>query len=258
MGKTKKVLIAIAFVILLGYSAVVSLIAFGGNGVLDSGSNTDNAGGIFLRSYKAADVDAKLAGDEIVKVTQNDDVYFFDGPGTEQAIIFYPGANVEYTSYAPLMYKLAEKGMDGFLVKMPLDYAFAGIGLAEPIINEHPEYSHWNLAGHSLGGAMIATYASLTSHHIDGVYLLAAYAASDISDVDEVLVIYGSEDGVLERDKVESGRKYCPENYREYIIEGGNHAQFGSYGEQKNDGTATISAEEQITKTVEQIMLNKK
>ena len=33
-------------------------------------------------------------------------------------------------------------------------------------------------------------------------------------------------------------------------MEGGNHAQFGNYGEQKGDGKATISAEEQQRQTV--------
>ena len=33
-------------------------------------------------------------------------------------------------------------------------------------------------------------------------------------------------------------------------MEGGNHSQFGNYGEQKGDGKATISAEEQQRQTV--------
>ena len=33
-------------------------------------------------------------------------------------------------------------------------------------------------------------------------------------------------------------------------MEGGNHAQFGNYGEQKGDGKATITATEQQEQTV--------
>jgi len=38
-------------------------------------------------------------------------------------------------------------------------------------------------------------------------------------------------------------------------IEGGNHAQFGSYGPQPGDNEATISAQEQLDQTVEAIAL---
>ena len=35
-----------------------------------------------------------------------------------------------------------------------------------------------------------------------------------------------------------------------YTIPGGNHAYFGKYGEQKGDGEATISREDQTKETV--------
>jgi len=44
-----------------------------------------------------------------------------------------------------------------------------------------------------------------------------------------------------------AGRDKLPAaGYEEYCIDGGNHAQFGSYGEQAGDGAAAISWEEQI------------
>jgi len=45
-------------------------------------------------------------------------------------------------------------------------------------------------------------------------------------------------------------------NYIEnvFVIEGGNHAQFGNYGAQKGDGKASITADEQQEKTVEIIL----
>ena len=36
-----------------------------------------------------------------------------------------------------------------------------------------------------------------------------------------------------------------PAHMRELIIPGGNHANFGNYGAQQNDGEATITREEQ-------------
>ena len=40
----------------------------------------------------------------------------------------------------------------------------------------------------------------------------------------------------------------------EVVIDGGNHAQFGSYGVQKGDGTAEISASDQLEITAEKII----
>ena len=37
-------------------------------------------------------------------------------------------------------------------------------------------------------------------------------------------------------------------------VEGGNHAQFGSYGEQSGDGTATMSGSEQLKQAVDAIV----
>ena len=39
-----------------------------------------------------------------------------------------------------------------------------------------------------------------------------------------------------------------------FVIEGGNHAQFGNYGPQEGDGTAGITAEEQQDETVRLIL----
>jgi len=44
-----------------------------------------------------------------------------------------------------------------------------------------------------------------------------------------------------------------PENARETVIAGGNHAQFGDYGPQKGDGAAEISGEAQQTATVDAV-----
>lgn len=68
-----------------------------------------------------------------------------------------------------------------------------------------------------------------------------------------VLSIYGSEDGVLNTESVQENRSLLPDNHKEIIIEGGNHAQFGNYGEQAGDGDATVSTEEQQKLTVEAI-----
>ena len=71
-----------------------------------------------------------------------------------------------------------------------------------------------------------------------------------------MITIYGSEDGVLNRKKVAEGAKYMPENHMEFVIQGGNHAQFGDYGEQKGGEKAAISAQEQQHQAEELILKN--
>lgn len=179
---------------------------------------------------------------------------YLDGSGEENALIFYPGAKVEYTAYLPLCYELAEQGIDCFLVKMPCNLAFLGQNKAQGLMQDYT-YENWYLSGHSLGGAMAASYAAEHLKEIDGLVLLAAYPTKSLDRENfSVLSLYGSEDGVLNMEKVETGRKLMPDNYMEVCIEGGNHAYFGDYGEQKGDGVAKITREEQTKQTVDEII----
>ena len=110
------------------------------------------------------------------------------------------------------------------------------------------------MAGHSLGGAMAAMYSAEHLDSLEGLILLGAYPTVPMqADGFSVLSIYGSEDLVLNKESFEQGRSFMPKEYTELCIEGGNHAQFGNYGVQKGDGTATLSPEEQQRQTVEAI-----
>lgn len=199
-------------------------------------------------------VEEYLQGNMKVTISELSDGLYLDGPGKDNAIIFYPGAKVEYTAYLPLFYRMAEQGVDCFLTKMPCNFAFLGQNKAEGIMASY-EYEHWYLSGHSLGGAMAASWASGHMKELDGLILLAAYPTKELyADSFSVLSVYGSEDGVLNMEKVEDGRKFMPADYTELCIEGGNHAGFGNYGEQKGDKEAQISAEEQQKQTAAAIM----
>lgn len=188
-----------------------------------------------------------------VKLEEMESGLLLDGPGNEHAFIFYPGAKVEYTAYVPLLYQIAENGTDVFLLKMPCNLAFLEMNRADDIISSY-EYAHWYLGGHSLGGAMAAAYAAEHLDRLDGLVLLAAYPTKSLQAEEfSVLSLYGSEDGVLQMEKMEQGRAYMPDDYTEICIQGGNHAQFGNYGAQKKDGVATLSREEQQGKTVRAI-----
>ncbi len=211
-------------------------------------------GGMFayIEDYYHADetAQAALVSDQSVSIQKKDYGWFFDGPSDDKALIFYPGGKVEETAYAPLLHMLAENGIDAALVKMPARLAVLAGNKAEEVLKQH-EYSHWLMAGHSLGGVMAASFAA--SHdEIEELVLLASYSTKDLGDLLTVL-IYGSNDGVLSMDKYNENRSKA-HNSIEHVIRGGNHAGFGSYGHQKNDGDASISAQEQIEQTVSVIL----
>lgn len=187
---------------------------------------------------------AALVSDGTVRVERTDYGYFFDGPGEDAALIFYPGAKVEETAYAPLMRALAERGVDVCLLRMPLHMAFFAMDRAEDVLEEH-DYERWYVGGHSLGGAVAAICASKHPDDFDGVVLCAAYPTKPLDEEQIELSVYGSEDGVLDRGRLEEGRRFAPGESEELVIDGGNHAQFGSYGTQRGDGEASIPPEEQ-------------
>ena len=114
------------------------------------------------------------------------------------------------------------------------------------------DITDWYIGGHSLGGAMAASYAAKHTDELDGLVLLAAYSTADLTDSGlRVYSTYSSEDGVLNREKYEADRINLPQDTTETVIDGGCHAGFGSYGAQKGDGAPVISAEEQQQQTAD-------
>lgn len=204
--------------------------------------------------YRVTDRDGALADTDSVRVSKTDFGYFFDGPGKDSAVIFYPGAKVEDLAYADLLKRVAAGGADCFLVHMPCNLAIFGTNKANDVMAAY-SYERWFLAGHSLGGAMAASYLSKNGDKLSGLILLAAYSTKDLSALDiKTLSIYGSEDKVVNMTKIEDGRSLMPDGYEEFILDGGNHAGFGDYGEQRGDGEAKITADEQRALAAEKIL----
>ena len=208
-----------------------------------------------LFGYRAQNVDAALQSDETVTVCEIKTGWLLDGPGERDALVFYPGALVEPTAYAPLLRRLAEAGVDCFLVRMPLDLAVLAVNKANRVMQEY-SYENRYLAGHSLGGAMAAQYAAKHADQLSGLFLLGAYTVKDLTYVPfPVVYIYGTEDGVVNRAKLEKGiQQLSPPDTRVVKLEGGNHAQFGFYGPQRGDGEARVSADEQQRLTAKEIL----
>ncbi len=161
------------------------------------------------------------------------------------ALIFYPGAKVEYTAYLPILEKLRQGGIASVLMKMPFNMAIFSANAADRAYQELSGITNWFIGGHSMGGAMASSYAAGHKDKVKGLVLLGAYIYGDVLPED-ALTIYGTLNSDLE--------KHIDYTENVIIIQGGNHAQFGNYGEQKGDPAAAISREEQQNIAVRAIL----
>ncbi len=178
-------------------------------------------------------------------------IVYGDPEASDTALIFYPGGKVDPYAYEKLCTELSEQGIPVIVAKMPMELAVLDINAAKDIVASYPDVKRWFIGGHSLGGAMAATWAAKNQDSLCGVVLLAAYPTKEL-DI-PCLSVYGSEDGVLNREKYAKALSLMS-NLREFVIQGGNHCQFGDYGFQKGDNEATIGYDEQIDTTVSLIV----
>ncbi len=198
--------------------------------------------------YKSSKINNKyLKSNSVVSVRKYNNYYMFDGPNKDTAIIFYPGAKVEYTSYSELLNKLAYS-YDVFNINMPFNLAILGSNRGNIITNKY-KYKHYYIMGHSMGGVSASIYAN-NNKKIDGIIYLASYPSSKLRNDIKVISIKGSKDKVLNKKSYISAKKYLPSNALYYELKGGNHANYASYGKQKGDGINSISREKQINETV--------
>lgn len=193
-------------------------------------------------------IEAYVKEQNIQRKELEDKTLVFTGSSTETAMIFYPGANVEYNSYEPLMAACAKRGIMSILVKMPLNLAFLNFNAANKIKKNFPDVKNWYIGGHSNGGQFAAVHVSKYYKDYKGLILLASISSfKDLSNIDiKALSIIGSEDGIVKMDIYKRYKKNLPKDLTEYIIPGGCHSYFGMYGLQKKDGTPNITNIEQI------------
>ena len=214
-------------------------------------------GFVYINDYYHADNEAlavlgSVETDEVIVSQKDGMAVFLPRGGSDTGLIFYPGGKVEYSAYAPLLYRCAEMGITCVLVEMPGNLAVLDINAADGIQERYTHVNEWYLAGHSLGGAMASSYLASHAEAYEGIILLGAYATEPLQH-ERVLSIYGSEDRVLNMEKYEEGRANLPADYTELIIDGGCHAYFGAYGAQEGDGVPTITAETQWDITAQAI-----
>ena len=192
-----------------------------------------------------------MQSDELLNVSEENGWVIFspaNDPQPEMGIVFYPGGRVDYRAYSPVLRMIAEQGYFVALVPVPLNLAFFDVNVAARVQAQYPEIAHWVVAGHSLGGVAASVYAKDHVDELDGLIFFASYPADDsLKNTDiKVFSIYGTRD-MAGMEKFDETKALLPDDTQYVVVDGGNHAQFGSYGLQSGDNEATISPEEQWT-----------
>ncbi|MDX6382304.1 MAG: hypothetical protein QOI57_3328 [Rubrobacteraceae bacterium] len=162
-------------------------------------------------------------------------------------VVLYPGAHVSADAYALVAQQLAkESGALVVVARVPLDLAFLNQDAAADVIEAYPDVKRWIVGGHSLGGAMAASFTE-ANPSIDGLLLWASRPSRDIDLSNkeiEVTSIHGSEDRLIDSASIAEAQTRLPASAVYVEIEGANHYYFGDYGEQSDDGEPTISREQ--------------
>jgi predicted alpha/beta-hydrolase family hydrolase len=197
---------------------------------------------------------AALQSDGEVQV-QTEPWLVFEPVGQDPTVglALYPGGRVDPRAYAPVARAVARQGYLVVIVPMPLNLAVLAPDRAAKGMAAFPQIDRWVVGGHSLGGAMAARFAYQNPDLVQGLVLWAAYPVStdDLSGKAlAVTSISGTRDGLATPDDIAASRPLLPPDTVWVPIEGGNHAQFGWYGPQSGDGTATISREQQQEQVV--------
>lgn len=205
---------------------------------------TQGVGDDLLRSVEGVSV---VDGGEVLELLPT-------SPIGRAGLVFLCGSGISARAYVPLLRPIAKAGYPVFVVKLP--YRFAPFELhkeeamarARRVMATHPEVSAWVLSGHSLGAALAARLVRADPRMAAALVLIGTThpKQDDLSDLSiPVTKIYATNDGVAPVDRILANRRLLPAQTAWIAIEGGNHSQFGHYGHQLFDGTATIRREAQ-------------
>ena len=180
---------------------------------------------------------------------------------TGRCLMFYSGAHVLNTAYAPLLNSFANIGYTVFAPKFPFNYAILNTDKAEEIMSDQflsANCQTWVGVGHSLGASALSRYVAKNPDVFESVMLLAAsprFFTKDLSNYQGNLgMVIGDRDGVINLGKWENLRDRLPETAFLVTIPGANHVQYGNY-DGPIDNEAKISRVEQQMMTLETLLI---
>lgn len=193
-----------------------------------------------------------LESSETVTVTQSEKLVTFTPTKNPKSIgyVFLPGGNVAFETYAPLVRRIAESGVFVAIPKVALNLAIADQNAPDRVFNVYGDkYENWFVGGHSLGATVACFYAKEKYNKMVGLILFDGFATKGKPLYDLPLNMLSVESGIKSSKKWKAfndAEQYNPKDTEYYVVQGGNHRQFGDYGEiQPFDTVATITREEE-------------
>ena len=159
-------------------------------------------------------------------------------------LAFYPGAKVDPQAYAHILRPVAESGFAVVIFKPPYNLAVLDSNAADAVIgNTDDTIDRWIVGGHSLGGAMAASYAEQERNELSGLLLYAAYPVNDMSGRAALRVtsVFGTNDAIATPTEIDESARELPPSTEFVAIDGAIHSYFGDYGPQRGDGTPAVS-----------------
>lgn len=221
-----------------------------------------------LIAYRAsAEAISSLHSDSSVRVTHAEGVWQIVPNGRQDArhaaFVFFPGALVDPRAYAPLARAVASAGYAAYIVELPRRGAFGGATAPEVQMRLQAALQGLNesvkvvIGGHSRGAVVASQMVSQRPADFAGLILIGTSHPrdADLSSLDlPVVKIVGTRDGLATRPEVQQNAAKLPSSTRWIWVEGGNHSQFGWYGFQPGDWTATIEASEQRQRLIDAVL----
>jgi hypothetical protein len=226
--------------------------------VLVVGAVSILAGSVYVSTpYRANETAKKSIESSRVINLDTQKIWFFQTPSKASLnlVLVYPGGRVQPESYGLLCQEFVTRGVDCAIIEMPLNFAFVPhAGIDKVMAKLDQTYVNVIVAGHSLGGPFLVRDLQMinpASYNISTLVLLGSYSDIDFSNSNlSVISVVGSEDKLL-GESVDKYKSNLPKSTKFEVIEGGNHAQWGDYGEQDGDGKAAISSRDQKQKLLE-------
>lgn len=160
-------------------------------------------------------------------------------------VIFFPGGAVVPQAYAPLAQELARAGIYAAVLNGPDGTQVSAVTGAP----DNAGIADWALAGHSLGGVVAVKHILANPGTIAGLGLLGSFpdTTDDLSDTDiPAVTVFATNDLITTPAEVLGAIERMPADTVYAKIRGGNHAQFGFYGQSPQDGDPDATAEKQL------------
>jgi len=205
--------------------------------------------------------DSAVSSDRVV-VTRGDGTTMFMPVGAAPAragVVFVPGGMVDPDAYLPLVRAVADAGWPVAIAELPWRMAFSDAATDDVWQRVQAVRASWGrdrpiaLGGHSRGAAMSARFAADHASELAGLFLIGTTHPRDhclSAFTHPGLKVLGTRDCFAGAEESLANRGRLPATTTWVTIDGANHAQFGYYGQQLGDCSASIDRDDQQRQTL--------